>query len=321
MSAESRYRFLLRAYPRSYRAVRGDEMLDVLLAAEEQRGRWSLLPEAATLVGHGLVARVRQSAGLRVPASVGVAGVALALLLAVLGAAQLSQMGLRGLGLDGYPHAWQVWRVWVDPRWPIQVAWVATAGALVLRRYRLAVLLAWTAVLLHGWLVLAGIATGWSLWWVGAVGPAWFISVNATQASWFVLTVTAALLLGGPARARRGVEAFPVGRWAHVLVAGVVGCVLAGVAAPVVFRLGDSMDVRLAENLRGAFVPLLLASLAVVALLRRSPYGRGAVALLAVAGLVPVLARWSDPAAVVLTGGTLFVVGYVAGAQRSRRLG
>jgi hypothetical protein len=147
VSAESRYRFLLRAYPRDYRHERGDEMLDVLLSAEERRGRWSVLPEAAALVGHGVATRLRHSADLRVPASVGVAGVALALLLAVLGAAQLSQMALRGLGLDGYPYAWQLWRVWVDPRWPIHVAWIATAAALLLRRYPLAVLLAWTAVL------------------------------------------------------------------------------------------------------------------------------------------------------------------------------
>ena len=321
MSAESRYRFLLRAYPRGYRAVRGDEMLDVLLSTEERRGRWSALPEAATLVTHGLAARLRQPAGLRVPASAGVAGVALALLLAVLGLAQLSQMGLRGLRLDGYPHAWQVWRVWVDPRWPIHVAWVATAAAVLLRRCRLAPLLAWTAVLLHGWLLLAAVATGWALPWIGDVGPAWYVSANATQASWFVLTAAAALLLGGPARTRRGVETLPVGRWSRVLVAGLVGCVVAGVVGAVVFRLEGSADVRLAEDVRGAALPLLLATLAVVAVLCRSSYGRGALALLAVAGLVPVLARWSDPAAVVLTGGTLFVVGYVAGAQRSRRLG
>jgi hypothetical protein len=319
VSAEARYRFLLLAYPRGYRAVRGDEMLDVLLSAEERRGRWSVLPEAATLVVHGLAARVRQSTGLRVPASAGVAGVALALLLAVLGTAQLSQMGLRGLGLDGYPRAWMVWRVWIDPRWPIALAWIATAGALLLRRYRLAVLLAWTAVLLHGWLMLAGFATGWSMWWIGELGPAWFVPANATQASWFVLTVCTALLLGGPTRARRGVEALPVARWSRVLVAGLVGCVLAGVAAPLVLRLAGPADVRLTEQVRGPVVPVLLATLAVVALLRRSPYWRGAVALLALAGLVPVLARWSDPAVVVLAGGTLFLVGYVAGAHRRPR--
>jgi hypothetical protein len=230
-------------------------------------------------------------------------------------------MGLRGLGLDGYPHAWQVWRVWVDPRWTIHVAWVATAGALLLRRFRFAVLLAWTAVLLHGWLMLAGIATGWSVWWVGAVGPAWFISVNATQASWFVLTVAAALLLGGPARTRHGVEALPVRRWVGVAVAGLVGAAIAGVAAPAAFHLQGGADAALAEDLRGGLVPLLLAAVVLVAALRRSAHGRGAVAMLALVGLVPPLARWSDPASVLLAGGTLFAVGYVAGAQRSRRLG
>ena len=318
MSAESRYRFLLQAYPARDRDRRGDEMLDVLLSAEEARGRWAVLPEAASLVGHGLAARLRQVGAPRVPASVGVAGVGLALLLAVLGAAQLSQMALRGLALDGYPREWMIWRVWVDPRWPVHLAWLATGAALLLRRPLPAVLLAWVAVLLHAWLVLAAIATGLDLWWLGEVGPAWFLGVNATQASWFVLTVTTALLLGSPGRTRGAVEALPLRRWRTVLLAGVGGCAVAAVAGPIVFHLDGTMDVRLAEDLRGAFLPVLAATLALVAQLVRSPYGRGAVALLALVGLVPVLARWSDPAAVLLAGGTLFLVGYVAGARRRR---
>lgn len=316
MSAESRYRLLLHAYPATDRQERGDEMLGVLLAAEERRGRWSALPEAASLVGHGLAARLRQVGAPRVPASVGVAGVGLALLLAVLGAAQLSQMALRGLALDGYPREWMTWRVWVDPRWPVHVAWLATGAALLLRRNLPAVLLAWVAVLMHTWLVLAGIATGLDLWWPGQVGPAWFLGVNATQASWFVLTVATAFLLGSPARTRAAVEALPPRRWGTVVLAGVAGCAVAAIAGPVVFHLEGTMDVRMAENIRGPFVPVLAATLALVAQLVRSPYGRGAVAMLAVAGLVPVLARWSDPAGVLLAGGTLFTVGYVVGTRR-----
>jgi hypothetical protein len=321
VSVESCYRLLLRVYPRDYRAVRGEEMLDVLLSTQEHRGRRSVLPEAAALVAHGLAVRLRRSAGDRVPASVGVAGVALALLLGVLGVAQLSQMALRGLALDGYPREWMVWQVWVDPRWPVHLAWLATAAALLLRRHLLAVLLAWVALLLHGWLVLTGIATGLDLWWLGQVGPAWFLSVNATQASWFVLTVAAALLLGGPVRTRHGVEALPVRQWSRVALAGLVGAVIAGAAAPVVFHLQGGADAALAEDLRGGLVPVLLAAVVLVAALRRSAYGRVAVALLAVVGLVPLLARWSDPTSVMLAGGTLFAVGYVAGARRARRAG
>ena len=53
------------------------------------------------------------------------------------GAQQLLAAGLRGLGLDGYPDAWGVHTVWVDPRWPVQALWVATGLALLLGRARL----------------------------------------------------------------------------------------------------------------------------------------------------------------------------------------
>jgi hypothetical protein len=321
VSAESRYGFLLRAYPRGLRDERGDEMLDVLLAVEERRGRWSALPEAVALVRHGLAARLRQYSGARVPSYVGVAGVALAVLLAVLGTAQLSQMGLRGLGLDGYPREWGTWAVWVDPRWPVQLAWVATAAALLVRACRVAVLLAWAAVLLHGWMVVAGLAhlvTASSVWWVGDVGPGWLLSVNATQVGWFALSVATALLLGGPARARSGVEALPVRRWSQVLLAGLAGAVVAGAAGSLAHRLSGGMDTW-ADRPASALVPVLLAAAVLAVLLRRSPQGRAALALLAVAGLAPLLARWSDPASVLLAAGPLVAVGYVIGARRARR--
>ena len=73
------------------------------------------------------------------------------------------------------------------------------------------------------------------------------------------------------------------------------------------------------EDVRGPLLALLLATAVLVAVLVRWPHGRDAAFLLALLVMVPVFARWSDPAAVLLAGGPLFVVGYVIGARRARR--
>ena len=119
MSPERRYRLLLLAYPRSYRAERAEEMLAGLLAAEEGRGCRSGPAEAVSLVGHGLALRLRRPvAGPRVSPSLGLAGASVVCVLAVLGAHQLLAAGLRGLGLDGYPEMWRLYVLWVDPCGP-----------------------------------------------------------------------------------------------------------------------------------------------------------------------------------------------------------
>ena len=149
MSPERRYRLLLLCYPRSYRAERAEEMLDVLLAAEEGRGSRSGLAEAVSLVGHGLALRLRRPVvGPRVSPSLGLAGASVVCVLAVLGAHQLLAAGLRGLGLDGYPDVWRLYVLWVDPLWPVQALWVAAGLALLLGRHRLCVLSAWAAAAL-----------------------------------------------------------------------------------------------------------------------------------------------------------------------------
>ncbi len=322
MSTESRYRLLLLAYPRGYRVARGEEMLDVLLATEERRGRRSAAPEAASLLAHGLALRVRAPLAWRAADHVGVAGVGLALLLAVLGLAQLGAMSLRGLGLDGYPDGWMTSQLWVDPRWPVALAWLATASALLLRLQHLAVALAWVAVLLDGWLMLQGLTMwlalpGLETWWIGNLGPGWEIWITRAQVSWWVLTLVAALLIGGPRRAARAVAVLPARRWLGVLACGLVGVAISGAAAPVAFHLGDGADMILAEDLRSPMIPAALAALALVAALLRTPYSRGALSLLSLTGLVPVLARWSEIPAALVAGGTLFVVGYLTGTRRS----
>ena len=174
MSPERRYRLLLRSYPRSYRAVRAEEMLDVLLAAEGRRGAWSGLSEAVSLVGHGLAQRLRGPVvGPAVSPSVGLAGVSLLCLLAVLGAQQLVTSGLRGLGLDGSPDEWRLGVLWVDPRWPVHALWVVTALALLVGRHRAAVGSARAAAALHCWHLVVISATTVELPWPGDVGPYW----------------------------------------------------------------------------------------------------------------------------------------------------
>ena len=127
MNAEGFYRGLLRVYPRPYRDERGEELLATLLDAEDGAGsptRRSRAAEAGTILRHGMALRVR-TAGLlarhRLPA-LGLAGVALAVILGVLGS-----------GLHGFPAEWGVYVRWVDPRWPVHAAWVVVALCLLAR--------------------------------------------------------------------------------------------------------------------------------------------------------------------------------------------
>ena len=318
MSRVSRYRLLLRAYPRAYRDERGEEMLAVLLATEERRGRWSVMPEAASLVAHGLALRVRRPPTVRtwVP-STGITGVGLLFMLAVLGTHQLGAMGLRGLGLDGFPESSQVWRLWVDPRWPIQLAWLATGVSLLLRWHRTTLALAWTAALLHAWLGLAELPTGLAPPWFGDVGPAWDAPFGARQASWLLLTWLAATLIGGPTRLARAIESVPARSWTRALGAGILASAVALLAAPA-FGL-TAFDGHLSDGVRGAAaLSLVASSVALLHGLRRTPEGRQAILLLVMAALVPLATRWNTPSPlpVTLLGAAVFTAGYGFGMCR-----
>lgn len=320
MSAERRYRLLLRSYPRGYRAQRAEEMLDVLLATEDRRGTWSGVSEAVSLVRHGIALRLhRPAAGLSIPASTALAGVALLLMLAVLGAQQLTASGLRGLGLDGYPEAWGTHDLWADPRWPVQALWVVTGLALLLGRHRTAVAAAWAAAALHSWHLVVVSATTVDLPWPGNVGDShWVATGGAAQAGWVLLTVAGAVMLGGPASAARARSTLPGRRWWRVPAAGLVGLALTSVAAASAYSLFGIGQVRLVEGVRGPVLPLVLAAAALTTVLLRAAHGRSALVTLGLLGTVPIAARWSDPLGVIGGGVALVVAGYALGSRARR---
>lgn len=319
MSPERRYRLLLLSYPRSYRAERAEEMLEVLLATEGRRGSWSAMSEAGSLVGHGLALRLsRPMARPAVSPSVGLAGVSLLCLLAVLGAQQLSAAGIRGLGLDGYPDEWRTGVLWVDPRWPVHALWVTTGLALLLGRHRAAVASAWAAAALHTWHLVVTAVTTVELPWPGDVGPHWVAPGGIAQGSWALLSVSSAVLLGGPAFAARAHAGLPVRRWCMVVATGLVGVALASVAGPAAYALLGNAHPQLVEDVRGPVLPVVLAAAVLASGLLRVPHGRAALLLLGMLAAAPLATRWSEPMGTLGAGMVVFAAGYAV-AQRGRR--
>lgn len=105
---ERRYRVVLRAYPASYRADRGDEILGTLLEgapAGQTAPSWSWR-DIYTLLLAGLRARTLQNHRLSTPANVRLAAMlSLAILLGTLAAERVG-LGLRAaLGESGVPLA------------------------------------------------------------------------------------------------------------------------------------------------------------------------------------------------------------------------
>ena len=320
MSAERRYRLLLLSYPRSYRAERAGEMLDVLLAAEGRRGSWSGLAEAVSLVGHGVATRLsRRVVGPALSPSVGLAGVSLLCLLAILGAQQLAASGIRGLGLDGYPDEWQMGVLWVDPRWPVQALWVATGVALLLGRHRLAVASAWAAAALSTWHLIVTAVTTVELPWPGDVGPHWVASGGMAQGSWALLSVSGAVMLGRPAVTARARASLPGRGWCTVVTTGLVGVALASVAGSAAYALRGTAHPQLVEELRGPVVPLVLAAAVLASNLLRVPHGRSALLMLGLLAAAPLGARWSEPMETFGAGVVVFTAGYALAQRRSRR--
>ena len=308
MTPERRYRLLLLCYPRAYREERGEELLEVLLERTHGAGTWTVTGEAAALVRHGLAQRLRQAALHRPdPKAARLAGASLALLLAVLGARQLLDTALAGLGVDGYPDAWGTAVVWVDPRWPVHAAWLATGVALLLRRDRLTVLSAWSAATVHAWLLASTALRG--LPWPGDAGPHWIASGGAAETSWLVLTVAAAVAIGGPGGLGRARSRLGDGRCWLATGAGLLGGGTVSVLAVLLAERSAAGLTPVGRGLAGPTPSVLLAAAVLVVGLLRVPQGRLALAVLGALGAVPLAVRWPEPtvllgvAALVLLGG------------------
>ena len=321
MSPERRYRMLLLSYPRSYRAERAEEMLEVLLATESRRGSWSATSEAVSLVRHGLALRLfRPMVRPAFSPSVGLAGVSLLCLLAVLGVQQLSAAGLRGLGLDGYPDEWRTGVLWVDPRWPVHAFWVTTGLALLLGRHRLAVASAWAAAALHTWHLVVTAVTSVELPWPGDVGPHWVAPGGIAQAGWALLSVSGAVMVGGPAVAARARAGLPGRHWWTVAATGLVGVALASVAGPAAYTLLGNAQPQVVEDVRGPFLPLVLAGAVLTSGLLRATHGRAALLVLGVLATVPLAARWSEPMGMLGAVTVVLAAGYAVARRERRRV-
>jgi hypothetical protein len=312
VSREGRYRLLLLAYPRSYRAERAEEMLQVLLlAAEERPGAGSAWSEGASLVRHGLARRARQQV-LSAASSRGLAGASLLCLLAVLGARQLLASGLRWLGWDGYPDQWQASVLWVDPRWPVHALWLLTGLVLMLGRHRLAVVSAWAAAVVHAWQLLAA-ASPALVPWPGDLGPHWIAPGGVAETGWLVLTVAGAVMLGSPASASRAVAALPGHRWWSACAVGTLGGAAVSVLA---LSVPDQPGSGLVGLLRGQGPSLVIAAAVLGLGLVRAPDGTGALALLGALAAVPVAVRWSEPMTAWGAAALVLLAGYALASLR-----
>lgn len=124
---ESRYRLLLRAYPASYRRVRGEEILGTLMEATPSRRQWPLVRDVRALVIGGLRARAAQNRG---------RGMAVNLrLTALLGVAIYLGLAAWGYLATTFVNA-QLGGTWVltyrSSGWPALLAGLLTAAAVIL---------------------------------------------------------------------------------------------------------------------------------------------------------------------------------------------
>lgn len=316
MSAEDFYRRFLLAYPRAYRDVRGEELLGTLLDAEDRAGSRSSrrvrAVEAWGLLRHGIALRARTtgfSARDRLP-SLGLAGVVLATVLGMLGLHQLTAMAVRASGLHGFPAEWGVYVQWVDPRWPVHVAWLAVALLLVVRLALFAAAVAWVAAALHGWYWLAAAATGVDLLWVGHIGPYWLAPSSTAELGWLVLSGSMALLLGGRRRTAQALTSVGPGPLRRTAVVGGLVAAASVATGPVLRALASEVTGS-PSRVEGPLPVLLLTAGVLAWALMRVEHGRGALLVLVLLAAIPLAARWTDSwatgvgAALVFTGGYL----------------
>ena len=322
MSAESFYRQLLRAYPRAYRDHRGEELLATLLDAEDGAGSRSRLrvraAEARALLRHGIALRTR-AAGLsvrdRLPA-LGLSGVALAVVLRVLGLHQLTAMAVRASGLHGFPAEWGVYVQWVDPRWPVHAAWLSVAVLLLTRLAGPAVAAAWTASALHGWYLLAAAATGGEIPWAGNVGPYWLAPSGTAELGWLVLSVSMALLLGTRRRTAQSLATVGPRLLRRTALLGVLVAAGSVATGPVLRALAS--DVTGPPYRIEGPLPAVLVTAAVLAwALLRIEHGRGALLVLVLLASAPLASRWTDSWPAAAGAVLLFAGGYLVASLRT----
>lgn len=228
-----RYRAVLRAYPRSYRAGRGDELLGTLLDTASPQQRWPSVHEAASIVAEGL--RARLDAGTRrPPRAVWLDGLRVAVVL-----------------LLAYAHAEVmgdvVWRA-VSARSDIVLLLLALLSILVVLRGRpvAALLLASAWLALQVWthtvswhLVTAVLILALLAFWLR---PVW----QARSVSWLIVVPVMIAVQHGP-----WIVAGPVYLHPHTNVAIIVAAVACAV--------GALLDPR---------VPIIAASMLVAEILR-----------------------------------------------------
>ena len=314
MSPERLFRLALLFYPRGYRVQRAEEMLQVLLARQDNGNVWFVLLEAASLVGHGTAERLRLAFRHRHDSALlGLAGTSLLCLLAVLGARQLTATALRALGLDGYPDQWQASVLWVDPRWPVHALWVVTGVALLIGWHRLVVALAWTTSVLHAWLLLE-ITSMPVLPWPGDAGPHWMAPGGAGEASWVVLSVAGAIMVGGPHSVGRARGQLRGSRWWSAVVVGVVGGGALSVAAMWVAEVSSPGPVALMGGLVGPGLSLLLSAGILARGLIGVQHGRGALVVLGALGSAPLFVRWPTLVTALSATAVVLASGYALAA-------
>lgn len=189
-----RYRRWLLAYPATYRAERGDELIGVLLDRAQPEQVRPRPAEALDLVRGGLIARTRSA--IRSPSArawqqaLAVITVVLPGLLALHGMRHLV-VAARVLTSEDPALSWSWYRAAVIVDWPVRAAWLVVFLAVLLRLPRAAALLAAGAVAGEAWFLttLVGGRSGWTL---------------EAQIPWLALGVVAVMLLLRPTNLHDG---------------------------------------------------------------------------------------------------------------------
>ena len=191
---EQRYRRWMVAYPASYRAVREDELVGVLLATSQPGQQRPRPIEVIDLVRAGTTARLhgfrgspRQQAW---DGAGGVIGVLLAIALCTPGTVFLAHR-LSAIGATGVRAEALRWDPSLLHGWYVPALWLGVVALLVAGRTRPAAAVAWIAVAAR---VVASVT-------VATPTLAWS---TRTAASQLVLSIVAATLVSRPAAVRTG---------------------------------------------------------------------------------------------------------------------